>query len=104
MMAPAQKTRSVPKRRRRPGEGLADAPHIRFWMAMVSERMSRVQPFSVEIGMRNMPTTERGPNDRRPMRQPHRTMTKGVRQASEAGRSVGAEAVMGGSGRRAATR
>src|SRR5580692_9031731 len=51
-------------------------------MANAIENTSRPQPLANDSGVRNWPAAERGPNVSRPIRQPQRTMTAGVRQVS----------------------
>jgi hypothetical protein len=81
---PAESTRTVPKRSAMaPAKGWP-MPHRRFWIAKANAKTSRPQPFCDDIGLRNSPNDERGPNPSRAMRHPHRRMTNGVRQPSRA--------------------
>ena len=52
-----------------PAKGCA-TPQTRFWMAMASAKVSRLQPFSVVKGVRKKPMVERGPKPIAPIRQP----------------------------------
>src|SRR5258708_7104270 len=77
MMAPAHRTRTVPKRSAiAPAKG-CPTPHNRFWMANAIENTSRPQPLANDRGVRNWPAAERGPKVSKPIRQPHRTITAG---------------------------
>src|ERR1700674_542147 len=49
-------------------------------MASANENTSRSQWLAMDSGVRNWPTAERGPKLSMAMRQPHKTMTVGVRQ------------------------
>ncbi len=54
-------------------------PHSKFCNASASANTSRPQPFADESGVRKKPSEERGPKLRMAIRQPHATMTVGVR-------------------------
>src|ERR1700710_1908017 len=67
------------------------APQSRFWIAMANEKVSRPQPWPNDIGVRNWPSAERGPNAISAMAQPTAISTAGVRQgASFSGADAGA--------------
>src|SRR5215472_4054256 len=51
-------------------------------MARANEKMSRPQPFSTDIGVRNWPTAERGPKLSNAIKHPHKTTTAGVRHTA----------------------
>ncbi len=51
-------------------------PHMMFWMAIESAKISRLQPRASVIGARNRPMIERGPKDSSEIRQPA-TITTG---------------------------
>ena len=79
-MAPADSTRTGPKRSAiAPANGCA-APQIRFCSAIANENVSRPQPRSNDIGERNWPSAERGPKAINAMAQPTAISTIGVRQ------------------------
>src|ERR1700694_6035969 len=79
-MAPAARTRTVPKRSATaPANGLP-TPHNRFCTAKASANTSRPQLFAADMGVRNRPKVERGPKVSMAHRQPQTTMTSGVRQ------------------------
>ena len=56
-----------------PTKGWA-TPHIKFWMAIARAKVSRLQPFSVVIGVRKKPIVERGPKLMAPIRHPAATI------------------------------
>src|SRR6185295_10183593 len=56
------------------------APHTSIWIATESAKISRPQPYSCEIGVRNRPLPERTPNAMKLKRQPQAIMSAGVRQ------------------------
>ena len=51
-------------------------------MAMANEKVSRPQPWPNDIGVRNWPSAERGPNAIIAMAQPTAISTTGVRQGA----------------------
>ena len=51
-----------------------------FWIAIARPKTSRPQPFACDCGVRKKPSVERGPKLIMAMRQPHSTITAGVRQ------------------------
>src|ERR1700687_4448409 len=55
-------------------------PQRMFWIASASPNTSRSQPFACDCGVKNRPSVERGPKLSMEMRQPHSTITTGVRQ------------------------
>src|SRR5262245_13207862 len=59
-----------------------------FWMAIARPNTSRSQPLACDIGVRKKPSVARGPKLRREIRQPHSTITAGVRQPSVERREV----------------
>src|SRR5436189_3679703 len=83
MTAPTASGTAVPYRSAiAPTNGSA-APQRRFWIASASENTSRPKPSSWVIGCRKKPNTERGPKVRIAIRQPHATITAGVRQPDD---------------------
>src|SRR3954471_21079579 len=81
-MAPADSTRTGPKRSAMaPANGCA-APHSRFCSAIANEKVSRPQPRSNDMGDRNWPSAERGPNASSAIAQPHAIKTIGVRHGA----------------------
>jgi len=54
-----------------------------FWIASARPNTSRPQPFTCDIGVRKKPSVARGPKLIMEIRQPHNTMTSGVRQPIE---------------------
>src|SRR5215510_7757517 len=57
-------------------------------MAIARPNTSRSQPLACDIGVRKKPSVARGPKLRREIRQPHSTITAGVRQPSVERREV----------------
>src|SRR5262249_60221659 len=55
-------------------------PQRRFWSASASPNTSRPQSLACDIGVRKKPSVARGPKLIMEMRQPHSTITSGVRQ------------------------
>ena len=51
-----------------------------FWIASASPNTSRLQSLACDIGVRKKPSVARGPKLIMEMRQPHSTITSGVRQ------------------------
>src|SRR5579883_683491 len=94
MMAPVQSTRIVPKRSAIPPANGWPIPQSRFCRAKAPENTSRPQPLAIDSGVRNWPAAERGPKVSKPIRQPHRTIRPGVRQASGLIALVGASSLM----------
>src|SRR6202020_2093476 len=92
--APAQITRKVPKRSAIAPEIGCPRPHSRFWIASARPKTSRPQENSRLIGCKKKPKVERGPNVSMPIRQPHTTITSGVRQVAAAGDGSSAVAAM----------
>ena len=78
--APRDITRTVPKRSAIAPEIGWPNPHNRFWIANARPNTSRPQENSRLIGCRKKPKVERGPKVSMPIRQPHTTITSGVRQ------------------------
>ena len=79
---PVHNTRVVPKRSAiAPANGWP-MPQRMFWIASAKPNTSRPQPFICDIGVRKKPSVARGPKLIMEMRQPHSTMTTGVRQAN----------------------
>src|SRR5262245_60278262 len=77
---PAHSTRVVPNRSAiAPANGWP-RPQRMFWIASARPKTSRPQPFTCDIGVRKKPSVARGPKLIMEMRQPHSTMTIGVRQ------------------------
>src|SRR3954451_8776027 len=102
MIAPAQITRTAPKRSATaPAKGWP-TPHKRFCTAIARPKMSRPQPYSVTIGIWNRPAAARGPKVMSAMRQPAATMISGETR----GRAAAAETEVGigdsGQGQRSA--
>src|SRR5437660_941500 len=54
-------------------------PHRMFWIASASPNTSRLQPLACDIGVRKNPSVARGPKLIMETRQPHSTITTGVR-------------------------
>src|SRR5262245_51966007 len=54
-----------------------------FWIASARPNTSRPQPFTCDIGVRKKPSVARGPKLIMEIRQPHSTITSGVRQPIE---------------------
>ena len=63
-------------------------PQIMFWIASASPNTLRSHPFACDCGVRNKPSVERGPKLSMEMRQPHSTITTGVRQPIAVAREV----------------
>src|SRR5215475_14597027 len=57
-------------------------------MAIARPNTSRSQPLACDIGVRKKPSVARGPKLRSEIRQPHSTITAGVRQPSVERREV----------------
>src|SRR5215471_9663423 len=57
-------------------------PQRMFWIASASPNTSRPQSLACDIGVRKKPSVARGPKLIMEMRQPHSTITSGVRQPS----------------------
>ena len=57
-------------------------PHMTFWMAIESAKISRLQSRASVIGARNSPMMERGPKESSEIRQPA-TITAGRATATE---------------------
>src|SRR5215510_11639560 len=55
-------------------------PQRMFWIASARPNTSRPQSLACDIGVRKKPSVARGPKLIMEMRQPHSTMTTGVRQ------------------------
>src|SRR5215471_1031493 len=55
-------------------------PQRMFWIASASPNTSRPQSLACDIGVRKKPSVARGPKLIMEMRQPHSTITSGVRQ------------------------
>ena len=55
-------------------------PHSKFWMASARPNTLRPHANSRLIGCMKKPKVDRGPNVSMPIRQPHTTITSGVRQ------------------------
>src|SRR5215475_773510 len=55
-------------------------PQRMFWIASASPNTSRLQSLACDIGVRKNPSVARGPKLIMEMRQPHTTITTGVRQ------------------------
>src|ERR1700683_3215237 len=94
--APAAITRRLPKRSAIAPANGCPIPHSRFWIASARPNTSRPQENSRLIGCMKKPKVERGPNVSMPIRQPHTTITSGVRQAvaEEGRRGVASVAVI----------
>jgi hypothetical protein len=56
------------------------APQSSIWIARARENTSRPQPCAVEIGISKNASPKRAPKPITAIRQPHRTMTTGLRQ------------------------
>src|SRR6266849_8002490 len=70
-------------------------PHRMFWIAIASPNTSRSQPLARDCGVKNNPSVARGPKLSIEMRQPHSTITTGVRQPIVAPRELdGSEMAM----------
>src|SRR5262249_20523877 len=65
-----------------------------FWIASARPNTSRPQPFTCDIGVRKKPSVARGPKLIMEIRQPHNTMTSGVRQPIETLEPEGNEMAM----------
>src|SRR6188768_791417 len=81
-MAPADSTRTGPKRSANAPANGCTAPQIRFCSAIANENASRPQPRSNDIGDRNWPSAERGPKAINAIAQPTAISTIGVRQGA----------------------
>src|ERR1700674_185258 len=79
-MAPAERTRAVPKRSATAPANGWPTPHNRFCTAKARANTSRPQLFAADMGVRNRPKVERGPKVSMAHMQPQTTMTSGVRQ------------------------
>ncbi len=79
-MAPADNTRTGPKRSAIAPANGCTAPPIRFCSAIANENASRPQPCSNDIGDRNWPSAERGRKAINAIAQPTAISTTGVRQ------------------------
>src|SRR5262245_11556779 len=82
-IAPPASTRSGPKRSAIAPTNGWPAPHSSIWIASASANTSRPQPWAEDIGVRNRPSADRGPNPIAPIRQPQARITTGVRQVGE---------------------
>src|SRR5215467_14646050 len=70
----------VPKRSASAPENGCAAPYSRVCIATDSAKTSRLQPLSLDIGVRKKPSAERGPKPMSEIRQPQTRITAGVRQ------------------------
>src|SRR5215510_1563291 len=70
-------------------------PQRMFWIASARPNTSRPHPLACDIGVRKKPSVARGPKLIMEMRQPHSTITAGVRQPMlEAFEAEGIETAM----------